>query len=91
MGFRSPADSMSRDSAPTWFGQPRGLTILFLTEMWEQLIVALAYALLAGAVGTLWSSVNHAQFFAILAVLAMAAGAMLLTMDRSTSRIESER
>jgi len=21
---------------PTWFGQPRGLTILFLTEMWEQ-------------------------------------------------------
>src|SRR5712672_1702281 len=20
----------------TWFGQPRGLTILFLTEMWEQ-------------------------------------------------------
>jgi len=22
--------------APTWFGQPRGLTILFLTEMWEK-------------------------------------------------------
>jgi proton-dependent oligopeptide transporter, POT family len=21
---------------PTWFGQPRGLTVLFLTEMWEQ-------------------------------------------------------
>jgi POT family proton-dependent oligopeptide transporter len=21
---------------PTWFGQPRGLTILFLTEMWEE-------------------------------------------------------
>ena len=21
---------------PTWFGQPRGLTILFLTEMWSQ-------------------------------------------------------
>ncbi|HEY2628665.1 MAG TPA: oligopeptide:H+ symporter, partial [Usitatibacter sp.] len=21
---------------PTWFGQPRGLTILFLTEMWEK-------------------------------------------------------
>jgi POT family proton-dependent oligopeptide transporter len=21
---------------PTWFGQPRGLTILFLTNMWEQ-------------------------------------------------------
>jgi len=25
---------MSQD-LPTWFGQPRGLTILFLTEMWE--------------------------------------------------------
>ncbi|MDP1618057.1 peptide MFS transporter [Phenylobacterium sp.] len=22
--------------APTWFGQPRGLTVLFLTEMWEK-------------------------------------------------------
>ena len=21
---------------PTWFGQPRGLTVLFLTNMWEQ-------------------------------------------------------
>jgi POT family proton-dependent oligopeptide transporter len=21
---------------PTWFGQPKGLTILFLTQMWEQ-------------------------------------------------------
>ncbi len=20
----------------TWFGQPKGLTILFLTQMWEQ-------------------------------------------------------
>jgi POT family proton-dependent oligopeptide transporter len=48
-------------------------------------------SLTAGAVGTLWSSVNHAPFFAILAVLAMAAGALLLTLDRSTSRIESER
>lgn len=25
-----------RAGQPTWFGQPRGLTILFLTEMWEQ-------------------------------------------------------
>jgi proton-dependent oligopeptide transporter, POT family len=23
-------------TAPTWFGQPRGLTVLFLTNMWEQ-------------------------------------------------------
>ncbi len=24
------------DAVPTWFGQPRGLTIIFLTEMWEK-------------------------------------------------------
>ena len=23
-------------SVPTWFGQPRGLTVIFLTEMWEK-------------------------------------------------------
>ena len=27
---------MSASPAPTWFGQPRGLTVLFLTNMWEQ-------------------------------------------------------
>ena len=27
---------MTQASAPTWFGQPRGLTVLFLTNMWEQ-------------------------------------------------------
>ncbi len=27
---------MSDDTARGWFGQPRGLTILFLTNMWEQ-------------------------------------------------------
>ncbi len=27
---------MIGERAPTWFGQPRGLTILFLTNMWEQ-------------------------------------------------------
>lgn len=25
----------ARTTEPTWFGQPRGLTILFLTQMWE--------------------------------------------------------
>jgi proton-dependent oligopeptide transporter, POT family len=25
-----------QNALPTWFGQPRGLTILFLTEMWEK-------------------------------------------------------
>lgn len=28
--------SEAERGAPTWFGQPRGLTILFLTNMWEQ-------------------------------------------------------
>lgn len=27
---------MTTPPAPTWFGQPRGLTVLFLTNMWEQ-------------------------------------------------------
>jgi proton-dependent oligopeptide transporter, POT family len=42
-------------------------------------------SLTAGAVGTLWSSVHHAQFFIILALLAVAAAGMLLTMDRSVA------
>ena len=27
---------MSAGAPSTWFGQPRGLTVLFLTQMWEQ-------------------------------------------------------
>ncbi|MDP1103354.1 MFS transporter, partial [Klebsiella pneumoniae] len=27
--------SLPSSREPTWFGHPRGLTILFLTEMWE--------------------------------------------------------
>ncbi|WEK42908.1 MAG: peptide MFS transporter [Candidatus Sphingomonas colombiensis] len=27
---------IAEEREPTWFGQPRGLTILFLTNMWEQ-------------------------------------------------------
>jgi POT family proton-dependent oligopeptide transporter len=42
-------------------------------------------SLAAGVVGTLWSSVHHAQFFLILALLAVGAAGMLLTMDRSVS------
>jgi len=26
----------AQERSPTWFGQPRGLTVLFLTNMWEQ-------------------------------------------------------
>ncbi len=35
MGGRATGRGVNAPSA-TWFGQPRGLTILFLTEMWEQ-------------------------------------------------------
>jgi POT family proton-dependent oligopeptide transporter len=48
-------------------------------------------SLTAGAVGILWSRVHHAQFFVILAALAAGAAGMLLTMDRPSSRIETER
>src|ERR1700685_4771257 len=34
MGSPGCGSCMNRDER-TWFGQPRGLTILFLTEMWE--------------------------------------------------------
>jgi POT family proton-dependent oligopeptide transporter len=34
VGGNARGRGMSADQ-PTWFGQPRGLTILFLTEMWE--------------------------------------------------------
>lgn len=30
------ARATAKQQAPEWFGQPRGLTILFLTEMWEK-------------------------------------------------------
>jgi POT family proton-dependent oligopeptide transporter len=46
-------------------------------------------SLTAGAVGTLWSSVRHAQFFGILALLALVAAGMLLTMDRSVAAVNS--
>lgn len=35
MGWSTRGASL-KTGQPSWFGQPRGLTILFLTEMWEQ-------------------------------------------------------
>ena len=32
----SPTGAATDAAEPTWFGQPRGLTVLFLTNMWEQ-------------------------------------------------------
>jgi POT family proton-dependent oligopeptide transporter len=48
-------------------------------------------SLAAGAVGTLWSSTRHAEFFLMLSLLALGAAGMLLTMDRATCRIEAAR
>jgi POT family proton-dependent oligopeptide transporter len=45
----------------------------------------------AGLVGTLWSRTSHALFFGILAVIATVAATLLLALDRTTRRIESER
>src|ERR1700759_5068585 len=41
---------------PTWFGQPRGLTVLFLTEMWEKFSFFGMRALLV------YYMVKHLQF-----------------------------
>ncbi len=39
-------------------------------------------SLCAGAIGTLWSSMSHAMFFGLLAVVAVVAAAMLLALGR---------
>jgi POT family proton-dependent oligopeptide transporter len=48
-------------------------------------------SLAAGAVGALWGSMTHGQFFLLLTVIAILAGAMLLALDRSTQRTEGAR
>ncbi len=45
----------------------------------------------AGAVGMLWSETSHALFFAILAVIAAIASAILYSLDPATRRIEAAR
>jgi len=45
----------------------------------------------AGIVGTLWSRMTHPVYFVLLAVIASAAAALLLALDRETRRIEGER
>ncbi len=48
-------------------------------------------SLTAGAVGTLWGRIGHPQFFAVLAVMAAIAAAMLLMLDGAIRRIEAAR
>jgi proton-dependent oligopeptide transporter, POT family len=47
--------------------------------------------LLAGVVGTLWSHISHAAFFAALTVICLIAAAMLFALDRPIRRIEAVR
>jgi POT family proton-dependent oligopeptide transporter len=44
-------------------------------------------SLTAGLVGTLWSRIGHAGFFALLAGIAACAGGLLLLLDRPAARI----
>lgn len=46
-------------------------------------------SLLAGVLGTLWSVVGPTTFFALMAIVAIAAGAVLWLLDRPTQRVES--
>jgi proton-dependent oligopeptide transporter, POT family len=48
-------------------------------------------SLSAGVVGTLWSRISHAGFFAILAVISAIAAAMLLVLDSAIRRVEAAR
>jgi POT family proton-dependent oligopeptide transporter len=50
-----------------------------------------AGSLSAGAVGTLWASTSHAQFFAVLTMIAAIAAAMLFALDGAIRRIEAAR
>jgi POT family proton-dependent oligopeptide transporter len=45
----------------------------------------------AGIVGTLWSHISHAEFFAILTVISGIAAALLFALDPSIRRIEAAR
>jgi POT family proton-dependent oligopeptide transporter len=45
----------------------------------------------AGLVGTLWSRMSHAAYFAALTLIAAVAAAMLFALDRNTRRIEGAR
>jgi proton-dependent oligopeptide transporter, POT family len=48
-------------------------------------------SLSAGAVGALWGSTSHAEFFAVLTVIAAISAVMLLTLDSAIRRIEAAR
>jgi len=48
-------------------------------------------SLLAGAVGTLWSSLSQPAFFTSLAAIAAASAGLLLSIDRAACKVEAAR
>lgn len=48
-------------------------------------------SLLAGALGTLWSVIPHAAFFALMALVAASAGGVLWLLDRPARAIDATR
>jgi POT family proton-dependent oligopeptide transporter len=62
---------------------PRGLGS---TTVAAWFLASFAGSLAAGFIGTLWSRMGHAEFFAILAAIAVAAAGLLLLTDRSERR-----
>jgi proton-dependent oligopeptide transporter, POT family len=52
-------------------------------------LIIFSGSLCAGAIGTLWSGLSHAAFFALLSVISVMAAAQLLGLDRATRRIEN--
>jgi POT family proton-dependent oligopeptide transporter len=45
----------------------------------------------AGAVGTMWSGMSHAVYFAMVAAISLVAAGVLIALDASTRRVEAER
>ena len=62
-----------------------------VTTVGAWFLIIFTGSLSAGFVGTLWSSLNHAFFFAILAALAALSAAMLLLLNGPVQRLEISR
>ena len=61
------------------------------TTMAAWFLAIFSGSLSAGAVGMLWGSMSHANFFIVLALIATIAAAMLFALDRPARRIEGMR
>ena len=64
---------------------------LGVTTVGAWFLIIFTGSLSAGFVGTLWSSLHHAFFFAILAALAALAAALLLQLNGPVQRLEESR